>query len=300
MGQKDKIEKILFDYNDVFADILNVLVFGRHEVEEADLETTGTESVYKAETGDYVSQFRDVAKIYKKENIRFAIIGLENQTGIDGRLPVRVIAYDAAAYRSQYRDKRLVPVITLVLNFSDKRWDDKYKSLKGVLDISEKLEPFVSDYRINVIDVAFLDEGIRRQFKSDFKIIADFFYEKRICGADFTPSDDRIRHVREMLDFLAAFADDEGYRRLGDTLVSDAGKGREITMCTVLQSYLQKGLAQGREEGRAAGREEGRAAERVEAIVCLLKKDVPNDFILSLGYTGEEISEARNALIQQA
>ena len=37
MGQKDMAEKLLADYNDVFADIVNVLLFdGRDEVSEDD------------------------------------------------------------------------------------------------------------------------------------------------------------------------------------------------------------------------------------------------------------------------
>ncbi len=39
MGQKDIIQKTLESYNDVFADIVNVLVFnGKNIVKESDLE----------------------------------------------------------------------------------------------------------------------------------------------------------------------------------------------------------------------------------------------------------------------
>ena len=36
MGQKDISEKLLADYNDVFADILNVLLFNGEEVVDPD------------------------------------------------------------------------------------------------------------------------------------------------------------------------------------------------------------------------------------------------------------------------
>lgn len=50
MGQKDVSEKILMDYNDVFADIINVLVFdGKIVVQESDLKNGSVHSQYKAE-----------------------------------------------------------------------------------------------------------------------------------------------------------------------------------------------------------------------------------------------------------
>ena len=41
MGEKDKIEKLLEDYSDVFADIINVLVYqGEEVVKPEELRTT--------------------------------------------------------------------------------------------------------------------------------------------------------------------------------------------------------------------------------------------------------------------
>ena len=39
MGQKDMTEKLLEDYNDVFADIYTVLVFGKDVLDEERLKT---------------------------------------------------------------------------------------------------------------------------------------------------------------------------------------------------------------------------------------------------------------------
>ena len=48
MGEKDTTEKILADYNDVFADIINGLVFkGEQKVTPESLENISTRSVYK-------------------------------------------------------------------------------------------------------------------------------------------------------------------------------------------------------------------------------------------------------------
>ncbi len=50
MSDKDIVEKKLEDYNDVFAEILNVLLFQKDLVKETQLENGPTESVYKADS----------------------------------------------------------------------------------------------------------------------------------------------------------------------------------------------------------------------------------------------------------
>lgn len=48
MGEKDLSEKILADYNDVFADIVNVLLFnGECKIKESQLENTSVHSMYR-------------------------------------------------------------------------------------------------------------------------------------------------------------------------------------------------------------------------------------------------------------
>ena len=50
MGEKDIAEKVLLSYNDVFSDIVNVLLFGGKEVIlENDLEDQTTRTAYKAD-----------------------------------------------------------------------------------------------------------------------------------------------------------------------------------------------------------------------------------------------------------
>lgn len=80
MGEKDITQKTLESYNDVFADILNVLLFnGKPVVDPNDLEDQNPHSFYKAD-GKVRELVRDVAKRWKKFNIRIACIGFENQT----------------------------------------------------------------------------------------------------------------------------------------------------------------------------------------------------------------------------
>ena len=63
MGQKDMAEKIMEDYPDVFADIVNVLLFdGKQVISEEDLKETGMRSQFKADTGRIHEQEWDVGK----------------------------------------------------------------------------------------------------------------------------------------------------------------------------------------------------------------------------------------------
>ena len=69
MAEKDIAEKILEAYNEVFADIVNVLLFHGEEVIKPDeLEEQSPRSAYKAD-GKIRDIERDVAKRWTKQNI---------------------------------------------------------------------------------------------------------------------------------------------------------------------------------------------------------------------------------------
>ena len=88
MAQKDIAEKTLEAYNDVFADIVNGLLFnGEQVIKEDELEAESELSVYKVD-GKLHEQERDVAKYWKNGEIRIAFYGLENQTAVDPDMPL--------------------------------------------------------------------------------------------------------------------------------------------------------------------------------------------------------------------
>ena len=161
MGEKDTTEKILADYNDVFADIINGLVFkGEQKVTPESLENISTRSVYKGRKNKLHEQERDIVKLWKERDIEFAIYGMENQTLPEKYMPLRILGYDGASYRSQLQKKRKRPVavLTIVLYFgTDKMWD-KPTHLKDVIYIPEGLGEYVNDYKITVFNIAWLTE----------------------------------------------------------------------------------------------------------------------------------------------
>ena len=76
MSQKDITEKMLFTYNDVFADVVNALLFkGEQVIAEEELVDQAPRAAYKAD-GVIRDIERDVAKRWLKNNIRIACIGI--------------------------------------------------------------------------------------------------------------------------------------------------------------------------------------------------------------------------------
>lgn len=91
------------------------------------------------------------------------------------------MGYDAGTYRQQVknRDAATTPVITIVLNMTDKRWNAA-KSIHELLETDKTLSKYVQDYKINVFDIAFLEDDTIESFTSDFREITRFFKKKRL------------------------------------------------------------------------------------------------------------------------
>lgn len=280
MGQKDITEKVLADYNDVFADIVNVFVYnGEQVICPSDLENTSVHAQYKAEDGKLHEEERDVTKYWKKENVAIALYGVENQTKVDEYMPFRVIGYDGAAYRSQLLDGRekIAPVTTLVLYFGTENKWNKERSILNLIDIPEGMEEYINDYKIHVFEIAWLTDEQLKMFKSDFGIVANFFVQKR-KNKDYIPDDEReIKHVDAVLKLLSVMTGDNRY----ETILSAGDMGGKVRrMCDVMDRVLNKGLQQGEE------------AERLRVVKTKLEKGKSVEEIAdSLELTVEEVNQ---------
>ena len=209
MAEKDKVQKTLESYNDVFADIVNVLLFeGRKVVDENDLTDAQTFSYYKMDKKKIHGQERDVAKIWNNGEIRISFIGLENQMKPDKFMPLRVIGYDGAAYRNQLNEElkdKCYLVITLVLYFGTKRRWKKHMSLKEILNVPTDLEPFISDYKINVFELAWLTDKQIQSFTSDFRYVAILLRRLR-TRRPYPLSTNNYKHAREIIDLFTVMS----------------------------------------------------------------------------------------------
>ena len=207
---------------------------------------------------------------------------------MDYKMPFRIIAYDGAAYRSQLLSKRkkIVPVVSFVLYFgTEKRWS-KRQSIKKFMKVPKALDIYVNDYKINVIEVAWLSDEQLKQFKSDFGIVANFFVQKR-KNKDYVPDDTReIKHVDAVLKLLSVMTNDNSYSEL---LYEDSeGKAEVKTMCEVANRLK----SQGRREGRCEGIREGRREVYLELVESKLAKGKTTEQIMEeLELSREELGE---------
>lgn len=253
MAEKDIQTKKLEDYTEVFADIYNVLLFQQPLIDSARLKDGPTESIYKLDTDKDMEQRRDTLKEYMDSmHLILATFGIENQTKLDKFMPARVMSYDAGTYKMQVKSPqkvgnrhKLYPVITIVLNFSDQRWDTA-KSLHEMLDIPNEFGKYVQDYQIQVFDVAYLDDEIIDSFTSDFKVVARFFKNKRL-GNDIY-DETKIIHDQEILELMAAFTNDKSYTDVIPYVKLRKKEGEAISMCTVAKGLINEGRAEGRAE----------------------------------------------------
>ena len=246
--EKDITQKALEMYNDVFADIINVLLFnGENVVTEDRLTDVLQESILKID-GGIRAQYRDIAKYWYKSKIKLSMFGLENQTKPEKRMPLRVFGYDGTEYVKQAKKENnkevLYPVITLVLYFGyNSRWNQP-KSLFELLEIDERIKPYVNDFKINLFEIAYLDREKIDMFKSDFWILADYLYQMRV-NKDYVAGDTVIEHVDELLMLMSAMTKDY---RFEDTINEVKGK-EHVTMCEVLDRVEARGREEGIKEG---------------------------------------------------
>ena len=238
MAEKDFREKKFISFNDIFADIINVLLFnGSNRVKDTDLQSGGMlRSGYKVDDR-FAEQERDVKKYWLNGSVRLAVLGIENQTDQDSDFIFRGIGYDGAEYREQLRRRAEIkrqnakirsksdnestgddsesivalpdfyPVVTIVLYFGDTHWNQSL-NLKDHLNIPEGLEPYVSDYKVNLFEIAFLTDEQVQAFQSDFRYVAEYFVanRKRKEGLEpqITITLEHLKHVEEFIELMNA------------------------------------------------------------------------------------------------
>ena len=154
---------------------------------------------------------------------------------------LRVLGYDGAEYRAQCLkenvDKPPYPVITLVLYFGcERRWTEA-KTLYEAVNVPDVFRPYVTNTKINVFEVAWLEEEQVKMFKSDFRIVADYFVQKRKTGA-YIASEETIRHVEELLMLLSVMEHDDRYEKL---YYEKAVEGGSWNMCKIIDDYIKMG-----------------------------------------------------------
>ncbi len=188
MNENMMSNKILESCSDVFADIVNVLLFnGEPKISPEDLIDHEPCAAHK------VCCFkRVVLKKWTKHDVLIAIISHDNQIAPNDEMPLRVFGYESAEYAARVvGGYKRCPIVTVVLYYGTEQPWDKARSLSEATNLTEKFE-FFQDYRMNLFEIAYLEPDVVKKFKSDFRVVADYFvelrkideYMKNVEGAD--------------------------------------------------------------------------------------------------------------------
>ena len=187
-----------------------------------------------------------------------------------------VMHYDAAAYKAQLIEKAgkpWYPVVTLVLYFGTERRWKKNLSLKEIVSVPPELEPFVNDFKITVVELAWLTDEQIKMFRSDFREVAMFLRSKR-KKEPFTGSRRKLKHVMEIIDLLLVMTKKGNeVRNIEPELKQMAAKKdkRGVKMYDVLQQIMDEGHTKWFNRGVSDGIKRGRV-EGENAVTSLFAK----------------------------
>ena len=259
MGEKDHTQKMLIGCRDVFAELINVLVYsGEKVVNEADLLAGPTESLYIEADNQTHQQLRDCSMYELHNGEIHALYNLENQSTIDAYMPLRCVGYDGAAYRSQCNDRKntykTYPVFTFVLNWSRKPWNKATSILEALhFKPNPAAYPYFNNNKMPVFNMCFLSKDVREKFQGDLRIILDYLCDRE----SLLKRNQTMKHPEEVIRMLHALTGDDQYLNSIPLFTSPAKKG-ESTVCDLINSYYNEGHNTGLIEGRNSGLIEGR------------------------------------------
>ena len=271
---KDISQKRLEEYNDLFVDIFNNIIFGGKQVlEEEGLSKVPTESYIRGSDGKMHENRRDIHKSYKGKNVYRLVCGIENQSQTDNTMPERVMGYEYAAYESQIQEiieqnkkqkkpafakrihgrQKLVPVITGVLYFGNKKWDGPM-CLHDMLQFPDEeediIKPMVANYHMNLIQVSRLSAEVRGRMTSDFRLIADYLACRRSAKKLVKFMKDNkyvIKHPEAFLDLMSEISGDNKYKIIKENILEEEREG--MTMCVIADKLVNQGIQQGIQQG---------------------------------------------------
>lgn len=252
MGQQDLAQKNLEYYPDVFADIVNALLYeGKQVLSPNDLQPAPTETLYPGQRKSLRNQFHDVSKYEMREDEVKVQYTLENETRCNGKTVLRKAGYEGAVYREQYDKKvrEVYPVISLVLYWGRKRWQAA-QSLRTFFQkkaLSEDVQSHIDDVKLYVYNMRELPKEVRMRFNGDMRIVVDYLAER----GEYRPTNQPIIHVDAFLRLMRALTGDSRYEWMAFHL--EKAKKEEVTMCELLDKYEARGMEKGLEKGLEKG-----------------------------------------------
>lgn len=180
---------------------------------------------------------------------------------------------------------RLNPIVTLVIFLSDARWDGPRSLREMMKPFPKALEPYVNDYRMNLLCSADLDIKEIHRFKSDLAAV--------LMAAKYARDNEQLANAIKtdsvFRDLTNATTEPlirkiSNYDYIGNTEDTTMGLNLAEKTERMSQFFYHRGEANGIEKGRLEGRLEGRQeGERNGAIMgaldVMLSMNLPKDLI---------------------
>ena len=94
-------------------------------------------------------------------------------------------------------------------------------------------------------EIAYLTPEQVKLFQSDFRIVADYFVQKRL-NHEYKPSLKKMKHVHAVLQMMSIMTGDHRF----EDAYNDAIQKEELNMCEVLDRVEKKGYDAGRIAGK--------------------------------------------------
>ena len=181
MPSPDSALKDFFKNNKTFAALFNGFFFDNETIiKAAELEPDDTAYAESLKIHNGKQKYK-VEKVNKyRDNIRrtklgyLVILGIEDQSKVHYSMPIRKMLYDALEYSSELstignnqnktewtvderlsgikKDTKITPIVTVIFYTGEDPWDGP-NSLHAMMDMDDKISPFVPDYPLYVIDI---------------------------------------------------------------------------------------------------------------------------------------------------
>ena len=312
MGQHDLASNSLTSYADVFADIINAVVYGGKPVLlEQNLKPFYLNSAVEKD-GRLKGLYRDNCMEDIRNRIRYAIWGLENQYVPDRTTPFKSMGYTYTAYDRQieeflmrnkethnsayvsqlHPDQKLVPVITLVLYYGKEDIPEDICSMIRMPE-DEAVRKYIQNYSLNLIRLRDLSQEQAEAFRSDFSCIAKFLsksYTKREQMEALKTDRQMLTHARDTLHTLAAVTGDQQYLQIYEKYKHRGG----MEVSEVAEALYQWGCDDSRAE---IARKDAAIAEKDSAIAKMKSDNAEKDF--AIAKKDSAIAEKDSALMEQ-
>lgn len=271
----DTVLKNYWNDNGQFADFFNAVLFdGEQVISPDELEDMDTEESSILEHRSYsesIKASRDSIKVCKKSTaygVELVMLGIESQEHIHYAMPMRVMGYDYGTYKKQYdrnakkyqssdgltedeylsrmkKTDKFTPVITVVVYYGDNPWNGT-TTLHGMLDIPDKMKPFVNDYKMLLVEA--------RQNNLIFHNInnaAFFNMLKIVLGKGITADEARKKVTEYAMEHdvdktVVMTVAGATNRKIDYNALSKKG---DVTMCTLFDEIAKEGKTEGKAEG---------------------------------------------------